>query len=84
VIAPPREGPRAKPKATAIPLSPKALPRSSAGKVVVMMAGTTAMNMPAPTACTARAPMRNHIEGDSPHSADAITKRTIPIKNSLR
>ncbi len=66
------------------PQTPKAAPRRSAGKVLVMMVSVCGMSMAAPSPCTARNPMSHPGLGAAPQAADATVKTATPEANMIR
>ena len=79
-MTPPSDGPTVRPTATAIPINPRARPRSCAGKVCVMMAGPTENNMPAPNACTTRKATRAQMVQEKAHSSDPTVNTRNPAR----
>ena len=75
---PPRVGPTASPIAMLVALIPSALPRSEAGNAPTMIAGPTAIIIPAVTPWTARAAISIPMLPESPQTADDAANPARP------
>jgi hypothetical protein len=84
ISPPPRIWPDTKPKPIVAPYQASARLRSRGGKAAVMRA-TTCGTMIAPVSpCTRRAATSSPGDWDTPHTSEATTKLTTPIRNSRR
>ena len=78
--SPPRTGPSATAPPTAAAQRPIALPRSCAGKTIVMMASVTGSTAAPPIPITPRKTISMEAVGAKAQTADAMPKRASPIE----